>query len=194
MATITERQYTPEDLLTITDRPMPELIDGQLVEREPMGQKADAVAFRLGRWIGNFVEEHGLGLLNGAQGGYQVFPDDPKKVRIPDVSFTRRDRLPPDGPADGHSKVAPDLVVEVISPNDVATDLEEKIEDFFAAGVPLIWVLNPETRTIQVHRRDGTGARLRAGDTLDGEDVLPGFRCDVAELFKLSAAGRSSTS
>jgi Uma2 family endonuclease len=184
MATITERQYTPEDLLKITDRPMPELIDGRLVEREPMGQKADAVAARLIYWISSFLDENDLGLVNGAQGSYQIFPDAPKKVRIPDVSFTRRDRLPPEGPAEGHARVAPDLVVEVISPRDVATELDEKIEDFFGAGVPLIWVPNPETRTIQVYRRDGTSARLRSGDSLDGEDILPGFRRDVEKLFK----------
>jgi Uma2 family endonuclease len=184
MATIVERQYTPEDLLKITDRLMPELIDGQLVEREPMGQKADAVAARLLGWVIHFVEEHDLGLINGAQGSYQIFPDAPKKVRIPDVSFTRRDRLSPEGPAEGHARVAPDLAVEVISPNDTATELDEKVEDFLAAGVPLIWVLNPETRTIQIHRGNGTDARLRPGDTLDGEDILPGFRCDVGKLFE----------
>jgi Uma2 family endonuclease len=184
MATITEKQYTPEDVLAITDRPMPELIDGRLVERKLMGQKADAIAARLLRLVGNFVDEHDLGLMNGSQGSYQIFPDEPKKVRIPDVSFTRRDRLPAMGPADGHGKVAPDLVVEVVSPNDTATELDEKIEDFLAAGVPLIWVPNPETRTVQIHRRDGTSARLRTGDTLDGEDILPGFRCDVARLFE----------
>jgi hypothetical protein len=94
MATITEKQYTPEDLLAITDRLMPELIDGRLVERKPMGQKADAIA-RSARWVGELRRRARLGLINGAQGSYQIFPDAPKKVRIPDVSFTRRDRLPP---------------------------------------------------------------------------------------------------
>lgn len=183
MATLAEMTYTPEDLLRITDRPMPELIDGELVEREPMGQKADAVAFRIGRWVGNFVEDRDLGFVNGARGSYQIFPDDPKKVRVPDVSFTRKERLP-EGPADGHGRVAPDLVVEVISPNDNAADLEEKVDDFLSAGVPLIWVLSPETRTARVHRRSGTDSRLRPGDGLDGEDILPGFRCELAKLFE----------
>jgi Uma2 family endonuclease len=184
MTTIAERRYTPENLLKITDRLMPELIDGRLVEREPIGQKADALVSRLGYWIGSFVDQHDLGLVNGGQGSDQIFPDDPGKVRIPDASFTRRDRLPSGRPAKGHARVAPDLIVEVISPNDTATELDEKIEDFFAAGVALIWVLNPETRTIQVYRRDGTSARLRPGDSLDGEDILPGFRRDVEKLFK----------
>jgi Uma2 family endonuclease len=184
MATTAQARSTPEDLLKVTDRPLPELIDGQLVEREPKGQKSDAIAARLIRFLGNFVEEHGLGLINGSQGSYQIFPDDPKKVRIPDASFTRRERLPAEGLADGHSRVAPDLVVEVVSPNDSAIDLEEKIEDFLVAGVPLIWVVFPETRTVQVHRRNGADSRLRPGDTLDGEDILPNFRCEVARLFE----------
>lgn len=184
MAIATEARHEPEDLLTITDRPMPELIDGQLVEREPMGQKSDAIAAKLLSRIVNHVLEHDLGLVNGAQGSYQIFPDNPKKVRIPDVSFTPRDRVPPGGPAEGHSRVAPALVVEVVSPNDDVIKLDEKIEDFLGAGVSLIWIINPETHTIQVLRQDGSGTRLRLGDTLDGEDVLPGFRVEVAKLFE----------
>jgi Uma2 family endonuclease len=184
MATLTETQYTPEDLLEITDRPMPELIDGQLRERPLMGQKSDAIAARATLLIGSHVETHKLGLTHGAQGSYQIFPHDPRRVRIPDVSFTKQDRLPTQGPAEGHSRTVPDLVVEVISPNDIAADLEEKIEDFLSAGVPLIWVLNPETRTVQVYRGNGSGSRLRPGDALDGGDVLPGFRCEIATLFE----------
>lgn len=183
MAIVPEATCTPEDLLTITDRPMPELVGGQLVERPPMGQKADAFAARILIWIGRFVEQHALGLMNRAQGSYQIFPHDPKKVRIPDVSFIRADRLPPEGPMEGHCRIVPDLVVEVVSPNDIAEELDEKIEDFLQAGVPLVWVLNPHTRTVQIHRAGGHDSRLRHGDILDGEDVLPGFRCEVARLF-----------
>jgi Uma2 family endonuclease len=129
MATVTKTQYAPEDLLEIDDRPMPELVDGELVERE-MGQRSDAIAFRIGRKVGNFVDEHGLGLCNGSQGSYQIFPDDPNKVRIPDFSFTRLDRLPTGTPAEGHARIAPDLVVEVVSPNDIAEYVQEKIDDF----------------------------------------------------------------
>ncbi len=181
MATLTQTIYTPEDLLAVQDRPMPELIDGQVVDRQ-MGQKADAIAATLLAYIVMFVRASRLGVVNGAQGSYQIFPDEPNKVRIPDVSFTRRDRLP-DGPAGGHGRVAPDLAVEVTSPNDAVDYFETKINDFLAAGVVLIWVVYPEIRTVQVYRKDGTGKRLRVGDTLDGEDVLPGFRCEVAALF-----------
>jgi Uma2 family endonuclease len=122
-------------------------------------------------------------LVIGARGSYQVFTDDPNKIRIPDVSFTRRDRVPKSGPAEGHGWIAPDLVVEFNSPNDSGDYVESKIKDFLAAGVPLIWVAYPQTKTVLVHRNDGTANRLQVGDVLDGEDVLPGFRCEVAALF-----------
>jgi Uma2 family endonuclease len=183
MATVTETRYTPEDLLTIEDRSMPELVDGELVERE-MGQKSDSIAATCLILIGVFVREHRLGLMNGGQGSYQVFADAPKKVRIPDVSFTRRERLPAEGPAEGHGRIAPDLVVEVISPNDNAEKIQQKINDFLSAGIPLLWIVYPENRTVLVHRRDGTANRLQVGDFLEGEDILPGFRCEVASIFE----------
>ena len=185
MATATQVSHTPEELLEIHDRPTPELIDGQLVEREPMGRKSDAVAALILRIIGILVDAHRLGLINGSQGSFQIFPDDPRKVRIPDVSFTRRERIPGGQVEDGHGKIAPDLVVEVVSPNDLAVNLHAKIIDFLNAGVPLVWVANPETCDVFVYRSDGTAAILKSGDELDGGDVLPGFRCPVADLFKI---------
>jgi len=184
MATATQTRHTPEDLLEIDDRPMPELIDGELVEREPMGQEADEVGINVATILKAYSKTTLPGVVNGAQGSFQIFPDDPNKVRIPDVSFTRRDRLPEGKPARGHGRVPPDLAVEIVSPNDTATKLQQKIRDFLNAGIPLIWVVNPDTRDVQVIRADGTGALLKVGDTLDGGDVLPGFSCPVAALFE----------
>ncbi len=182
MATVEQVRHTPEDLLKITDRPMPELVDGELLERE-MGLKSDSIAATFLFFVLQFVREHGLGAVNGAQGSYQIFPDDHDKVRIPDVSFTRKERLPKDGLPEGHARFVPDLVIEVTSPNDSVKKLQAKIKDFRAAGVPLIWVAYPETKMVQVHRRDGSGQLLQVGDVLEGEDILPGFRCEVAALF-----------
>lgn len=184
MATASVRS-TPDDLLSITDRLMPELIDGQLVEREPMGQRSDAVAALMVRLIGNFVSDRALGLVNGSQGSYQIFPDDPDKVRIPDISFTSRERLPRGAEEDGHGKVAPDLIIEVISQNDRVLDVAMKVQDFLAAGVRLVWVVNPYVKHVQTYRSTGPGSTLRVGDILEGEDVLPGFRCPVAKLFEI---------
>jgi Uma2 family endonuclease len=182
MATVTETRFTPEDLLNITDRPMPELVDGKLLEREK-GIKSDSIAFRIGLFVGNYVDDHDLGLCNGAQGSYQIFVDDPDKVRIPDFSFTRKARIPKDGAADGHGRVVPDLIVEVASSNDSVGKLNRKINDFLNAGVPLIWVAYPDTKTVQVQRLDGSAKLLKIGDFLEGEDVLPGFRVELTKLF-----------
>ena len=183
MATVTKTQYTPEDLLEIDDRPMPELVDGELVERD-MGQESDSIAALLIIFLGSFVLANKLGLVNGSQGSYQVFPDDPNKVRIPDVSFTRRERLPNARAAKGHGRIPPDLAIEVISPNDKAKDVNQKINDFLAAGIPLIWVVYPDSQTVTVFRRDGSAQKLKVGDFLDGETILPGFRLEVAALFE----------
>jgi Uma2 family endonuclease len=182
MATASKIRYTPEDLLEIRDRPMPELIDGELLERE-MGQEADLIASTIIYFLVSFVRERGLGFVNGGQGSYQIFPDDPEKVRIPDVSFTKKERLGKDGPAQGHGRVAPDLAVEVVSPNDRPRYYADKIRDFQAAGIPLIWIVYPETQTVEIHRLNGPMNTLKAGDLLEGEDILPGFQVEVAALF-----------
>lgn len=183
MATASPTRHSPEDLLSLTDRPMPELVDGQLVEREAMGQRSDAVAARILILVGYFVMEHRLGLVNGAQGSYQIFPDDPDKVRIPDVSFTSRSRLPKGGEADGHGRIAPDLAIEVISPNDKVVDVSIKVRDFLNAGVRLVWVVNPYSLEVQTHHAERESRLLHLGDILEGEDVLPGFRCPIGQFF-----------
>lgn len=183
MSTATMIRYTPEDLLEITDRLMPELVDGELVEREPMGQRADEIGLNIGCFLKSYSVTKLPGVVNGAHGSIQVFPDDPSKVRIPDASFTRRDRMPGGVAFEGHSRVVPDLAVEVISPNDKLGEFEAKMEDYQSAAIPLIWVVNPELRTVRVYTPTGAGPLLHEGDILRGGDVLPGFECPVAAIF-----------
>ena len=85
--------------------------------------------------------------------------------------------------ARGHTRVSPDLAAEIVSPNDLAYDVGEKVQEWLRAGASLVWVVNPETRTVEVHRARGTGTILREEDYLDGEDVLPGFACSLAGIF-----------
>ncbi|HEV8062174.1 MAG TPA: Uma2 family endonuclease, partial [Gemmataceae bacterium] len=110
-------------------------------------------------------------------------PDAPNKIRRPDATFVCRDRFSPECYREGFLTLRPDLVVEVISPNDNVTEVDEKIEEHLGAGIPLVWEVNPEIRLVHVHRKDGTASRLHPTDELTGEDVLPGFRCRVADLF-----------
>lgn len=183
MATATAVRYTPEDLLEITDRLMPELVDGELLEREPMGQRADEVGSRIIYYLTGYSLTLLSGVVNGAHGSIQVFPDDPNKVRIPDVAFTRRDRMPGGEAFEGHSRVVPDLAVEVVSPNDKLGEFEAKMKDYQSAAIPLIWVVNPELRTVRVYTPTGAGPLLHDGDTLRGGDILPGFECPVSAIF-----------
>ena len=175
--------YPPEDLLALPDKGRYELIDGQLVERN-MGARSSYVAAKLLRLLGLLTDAEELGLLFGSDCGYQIFADDPSRVRYADGSFMRRGRLPGDIPPEGHCHIPPDLVIEAISPNDIARAVEEKVEQWLAAGVRLVWVLYPDSRRLHVHRYDGTVSKLRLDDALSGEDVVPGFQCRIGEVFQ----------
>jgi Uma2 family endonuclease len=118
-----------------------------------------------------------------ADSGYQCFPHDPGLVRKPDVSFVRRGRFPGDVLPKGWATIPPDLAVEVVSPNDRAYELDEKLGDYRKVDVPLVWVIYPESRTVMVYRRDGSVSLLLEDDELSGEDVIPGFRCPIREIF-----------
>jgi Uma2 family endonuclease len=183
MSTVeTPTLYTPEDLLTMPDGDLYELVDGKLVERN-MGAWSSYVGTRLLRRLGNFSEDHFLGWVFGSDASYQCFPHRPRLVRKPDISFIRLGRLPGERAPQGHTLIAPDLAVEVISPNDLAYDIDERVADFLAASTRLVWVVNPVQRTVLIYRHDGSIAGVREGGELDGEDAVPGFRCPVHLLF-----------
>jgi Uma2 family endonuclease len=192
MSTVaTKTRYTPEDLLKMPDGDRYELVDGELVERN-VGQ--------LTSWIGGEIHgrlrEHCRGNAHGwvfpADTSYQCFPDAPLKVRRPDTSFIRKGRLPGEMPYEGHCLIAPDLAVEVVSPNDLAEHVEFKVQEYLSAGVRLVWVVYPESRTVHIFRQDGTLAAVRADGELDGEDVIPGFRCRAALIFPTVSASATA--
>jgi Uma2 family endonuclease len=185
MSTVAAKtRYTPEDLLTMPDGDRYELVDGELVERN-MGWRASWIGGRLHYFLSDFCQKNPVGWVAPADASYRCYPDAPDKVRKPDVSFIRMERMPAGEQPEGHCRLAPDLVVEVISPNDLYYEVEEKVAEYLAAGVRLVWVVNPPTRSVRVHRADGTLADLEETDELNGEDVLPGFRCCVSDLFVL---------
>ena len=175
-------QYTPEDLLAMPDGISYELVGGQLVERK-MGMESGWVGTRLSSKLDRFREENGIGWAFNAENGYQCFPHEPGLVRRPDVSFVRYGRFPGGVVPKGWAKIPPDLVVEVVSPNETAYELEDKLADYQSVGVPLIWVINPKSRTVRIHRGDGTVSYLREDQELSGEDIIPGFHCPVREIF-----------
>jgi Uma2 family endonuclease len=183
MSTITEpKTYTPDDLMRMPDGNRYELVDGRLVERNVSALSSIAPETLL-RQIGNYCEANLLAWVIGADCGYQCFPGHPRKVRKPDGSVVLRDRLSTEQLEEGFLTLPPDLAIEAVSPNDLAYEVEQKVEEYLGAGVCLVWVIYPTTRKIHIHRRDGSTAVVRSGDELAGEDVLPGFTCRVGDLF-----------
>ena len=172
----------PDDLLAMPDGDKYELVNGIPVEKV-MGAESGEVTIAISIVLGAFVRQHKLGHVYDGQTGFQCFGHDPNLVRKPDVSFVATGRLPGDKSPKGHVKIAPDLAVEVVSPNDLYEEVEAKVNEYLAAGVRLVWVVSPGSKTVLIRRPDGTCAALGAVGELSGEGVVPGFACKVAELF-----------
>ena len=160
-----------------------ELVRGELRVTPPAGGPHGRVVINILRRLLAHVEAHGLGWVFADGTGYQLL-ELPRTVRVPDVSFVRTDRLPVEGIGPGLLTLAPDLAIEVLSPSESASELEEKLDDYRSCGTPLICVVDPMQRTVMIIARDRAVRWLREGDTLDGGDVVPGFACAVAELFE----------
>lgn len=180
---LTTKLTTAEELMARPDDGRRyELIQG--VPREmPMGGFGHGVVgVRFVTRVDRYVEEHGLGLVVGPDTGFR-FERAPDQLLIPAGAFVRSDRLPP--PERWHLVVdlVPDLVIEVVSPNDTGPEVAEKVAYYLSQGVTLVWVAYPRRRQIVVHRSGQDAKPLAADDFLDGEDVLPGFRLPVGELF-----------
>jgi Uma2 family endonuclease len=181
-AVATKTEYTPEDLLAMPDSKSYELVDGQLLERN-MGAESSWVGGELYVRLHQYGQEHKLGWTLPSDTGYQCFPHAPSLVRRPDVSFVRYGRLPGGVLPQGWIKIRPDLVVEVISPNDTVEKLNAKLEDYEIAVIPLVWVIAPGSRSVMIYRGDGSIHRAHETDELSGENVIPGFRCPVQEIM-----------
>ncbi len=178
----TSRHYTAEDLETMDDGDRYEIIEGELEERI-MSSLSSRIAFALGLILGIWSKDGHPGHLMGSDGGYKIFPWAPDDVRMPDISFIAASRLGK-FPKRGLLDIPPDLAVEVVSPTDAAWKVQLKARDYVRAGVPLVWVVFPETRTVEVHRAGASTIEVLAeGDTLSGEDTLSGFSVAVSELF-----------
>ena len=178
----------PEDFLALPDSVAYELVDGKLVERQ-MGAESSAIAAAIIAVLRQFLRGKRLGYVFSSEASLQCFADAPKKLRRADVSFVRRGRFPNDEVPAGQILVVPDLVVEVVSPRDRAEDVHNKSVEYIAAGVPLVWVVYPKSRTVMIHRQPSAAAgpigKLSENDAISGEDVIPGFTCGVAEFFEI---------
>ena len=175
-------RLTPEQFEELPDNQGMELIDGIVMEKA-MGTECGSINTRIGYYLWSVVLPARLGEVIDGDGMYRCFPSHPNRIRKPDLSFIRRERLPNGRVPVGITLIRPDLAVEVISPNDEYESIDEKIADYYDAGVPLIWVVAPRTRTVLVYQADGSARRLRDTDDLTADPVVHGFRVRVAELF-----------
>jgi Uma2 family endonuclease len=176
------RAVTAEELFQFPDSKYYELVRGMPRVCEPPGGVHGKIAGSIVAHLHNHVERLGLGTVL-VEAGY-VLQRGPDTVRGPDVSFVSLARLPPEQIPEQFIPGAPDLAVEILSPSSRWSEVEEKIADYFAAGARLVWVVDPGERRAIVRYPDRPPRVVAAGESLDGEDVVPGFALALAELFR----------
>lgn len=174
---------TAEDLLRLNlPNKRTELVRGVLVVREPAGYQHGGVAMRLAAAIFAHVEAHGLGRVFAAETGFTI-TRNPDTVRAPDVAFISTARLP-DPPPRGFAELAPDLAVEVLSPDDRPGEVLAKVGDWLSGGARVVWVVDPIGVIARVYRADGSESILSETDVLRGEEVLPGFEYELSAIAR----------
>ncbi len=171
--------YTADDLLLMPDGERFELVDGELVQRD-MGALSGWVAGNIASQLNRWAHRHG-GWAFGWGVGYRCYADDPERVRKPDASFIGAARLP--SPPEGYITIAPDLAVEVVSPHDMYYEVEQKVDEYLAAGVRMVWVINPANKSVRVFHPKRIVEEIGTDGELTGGDVMPGFTCGVRSLF-----------
>jgi Uma2 family endonuclease len=156
-----------------------ELVRGVLITMPPSKPEHGEVLILLAIFLGAHVMKNDLGRVVGDSGF--LLTTNPDTVRAPDIAFTQKARVRPT--SGRYDSIAPDLAVEIASPRNTAADIAEKIDEYFAFGVRLVWVVYAKTRKVYVYTSPKTVTILGMGDTLDGDSVVPGFTLPLADLF-----------
>jgi Uma2 family endonuclease len=160
-----------------------ELVRGEVIELPPPRRPHGVVCVKVAAALDRYVTERGKGYVACNDSGV-ILERDPDTVRGPDVALYED----ADAFADLHPKygeVPPRLAVEVLSPDDRASQLMRKITEYLRGGVGMVWVIDPESRTVTVHRPDRAQVEIGEAEELTGDDVLPSFRCRAADFFRL---------
>lgn len=165
------------------DDQLVELVEGVVVTMSRPGWKHGVVTGELYFYVRQHVKIHNLGYVS-VESGFILFKNPGGKDTVfgPDVAFVRLERAPQGLPESGYAPFPPDLAVEVVSPNDKVYDISDKVDVYLRAGTQLVWVVDPSSRTVIVHRPDGIAAYDLNG-VLDGGSVLPGFTLAVRDIF-----------
>lgn len=180
---IRAKHMTADELLHMPDDHLRhELIRGELRTMTPAGHPHGRTAMRVGWPLAQYVEENGLGAVYAAETGF-ILSRDPDTVRAPDVAFIRRERVEEVGDAAGFWPGAPDLAVEVVSPGDAYAEVEGKVAEWLRAGSLMVVVVDPSNQTVRVHRAPTEATTLAEDGEIDGDDVVPGWRLPVRNLF-----------
>jgi Uma2 family endonuclease len=159
-----------------------ELVKGEIKKMSPAGSEHGAIIVNITLLLAQYVKAHSLGVCFGAETGFKL-TSDPDTVRAPDVAFVGRGRIPASGITKKFWLGAPDLAVEVLSPGDTYEEVDEKVEDWLDAGTRAVWIVNPRRRSVNVYRSMTDVTRLADSDDLEVGEVVPGFRCEVSEIF-----------
>lgn len=181
--TVNAKLMTADELIRLPDDGLRyELVRGELCTMAPPGFQHGKSGSRFGRSLDRHVEANQLGEVITIETGYRL-TSDPDTVRCPDVAFVSRERALAVGDLPGYFPGAPDLVVEVISPNDRYSEVDEKVTEWLEHGAQLVFVVHPRWQTVAVHRPGEAVRTFGVGDVLDGEDVVPGWSMAVRDLF-----------
>jgi Uma2 family endonuclease len=173
---------TVEDVLEIEAREnrLCEFVDGVLVEK-PLGYAESRIAILLATALQNYLAHHDLGVITGESGMFRMLEN---LVRIPDVAFAGWDQFPNrELPEEGAPEIVPELAAEVLSKSNTAAEMSRKLREYFRAGSRLVWLIDPQTKTVAVYTSPTRSKVLTSNDSLDGGKVLPGFAMPVASLF-----------
>jgi len=174
---------TAEDLFRMPDDGFRyELLHGRIRKFSPSGFEHGKIAAAVTRSLAEYVSDNKLGAVCAAETGFKLAMR-PDHVRAPDVAFIRRDRVEQAGTVVGFWPGAPDLAVEVVSPSDSYTEVEDKVFDWLEAGTSMVIVINPRKRTATVYRSLTQITAFSEAQTLDGADVIPGWSLRVGDLF-----------
>ena len=173
---------TAEDLLKPGVPERADLVRGVLVIHEPPGFRHGEITARLTIALGNYLDTHHLGRVVAGDAGFKL-QSEPDTVRGADIAFVSWERMPHESPV-AFPALGPDLVVEVLSPSDRPGETLAKIADWLSAGTRLVWVIDSERRLARIYRQDGSESMLGAADSLQGEDVLPGFACTLGAVLE----------
>jgi Uma2 family endonuclease len=179
----TARIITAEELEKFPDDDYRyELVEGRVIRMSPVGYQHGRIVMRFGFLLSRHLQLGKLGVVL-TEVGFKL-ASNPDTVRAPDVAFVRKDRIPSPDPR-GFLAGPPDLAVEVLSPDDRPSDVHAKIEEYVARGVPLVLLIDPDAKTVALFRPSTSPTTLRADvDLLDLDDVVPGFRCRLHEIFE----------